>query len=132
MRWGQRRPVLAWFAVLGGAAVILAGCSVLRADRAPEAGEVAEVQLGKQLIDSYGCGTCHTIPGVPGANGLVGPPLTNWSKRAYIAGSLTNTPENLTRWIHDPQSVEPGTAMPDLGVSEQEARNIAGYLFSLD
>lgn len=71
------------------------------------------------------------IPGVTGAVGLVGPPLTAWAKRAYIAGNLANTPENLVRWIRQPQAVEPGTAMPDLGVEEGDARDMAAYLFSL-
>jgi len=79
----------------------------------------------------YGCGACHVIPGVTGATGMVGPPLDGWSRRVYIAGNLANTPENLVRWIRYPQAVEPGTAMPDLGVNEADARDIAAYLYSL-
>lgn len=86
---------------------------------------------GKELIDRYGCGTCHTVPGVPDAVGKAGAPLTSWAERHYIAGTLLNTPENLVAWISDPQRVEPGTAMPNLGVPQQEALDIAAYLFTL-
>jgi len=86
---------------------------------------------GKELIDQYRCGACHVIPGVRHANGLVGPPLLWWGRRTYIAGELPNSPENLVRWIRSPKSVEPGTAMPDLGLSDQEARDVAAYLYTL-
>ncbi len=86
---------------------------------------------GAQLINSYGCATCHTVPGVRGADGTVGPPLTKFGLRSYIAGELPNSEDNLVRWIQDPQDVEPGTAMPDLGVTEADATDIAAYLESL-
>jgi cytochrome c1 len=88
--------------------------------------------LGREAMQRYGCGSCHTIPGVDGADALVGPPLVHFSKRAFIAGQLPNTPENLARWVRFPQEVEPGTAMPNLGVSAEEARNIAAYLSRLE
>ncbi len=72
------------------------------------------------------------IPDVQGADGTVGPPLIRWSERGFIAGQLPNNAENLIRWIMDPQSVEPGTAMPNLGVTPAEARDIAAYLFTLE
>jgi cytochrome c1 len=62
---------------------------------------------------------------------MVGPPLNDWSERGYIAGELPNNAENLIRWIMDPQGVEPGTDMPNLGVTEEQARDIAAYLFTL-
>lgn len=86
---------------------------------------------GRTLIDRYGCGSCHTVPGVPGADSWVGPPLTAFSKRSYVAGRLANTPENLTRWLQSPQEVSPGTAMPNLGVSSADARDMAAYLYTL-
>jgi cytochrome c len=86
---------------------------------------------GETAIHEYGCVMCHVIPGVSGANGHIGPPLTDFAKRYYIAGNLKNTPENLIRWIRNPDSVEPGTAMPNIGVSEQDARDIAAYLSTL-
>ena len=88
----------------------------------------ANPDRGAELIGSYGCGSCHTVAGVHGADGEVGPPLTDFGKRTYIAGELVNGPDNLERWIQDPQAVEPGTAMPDLGVTAPDARDIAAYL----
>lgn len=86
---------------------------------------------GKELIQAYGCGSCHTIPGLHAAQGLVGPPLMFFSRRTMIAGELPNSPENLIRWIRDPKAVEPGTAMPTLGLTEYEAHDIAAYLYTL-
>jgi cytochrome c len=86
---------------------------------------------GPALLRSYGCGTCHTIAGVTGANGLVGPPLTGIAQRSFIAGVLPNAPENMVRWIEDPKAVDSLTAMPVLGVSPADARDIAAYLYTL-
>jgi cytochrome c len=90
-----------------------------------------DAEIGHDLIEHYGCGSCHMIPGVRGADGLVGPPLIAMGSRTFIAGELANTPDNMVRWVMDPQDVEPGTAMPDLGVTKDEARNIAAYLAGL-
>jgi cytochrome c1 len=87
---------------------------------------------GAELITRYGCGSCHTIPGVNRADGLVGPPLTRFGARSYVAGQLPNNADNLRRWISDPQAVEPGTAMPNLGVTAIDAQDIAAYLYTLD
>ncbi|MFF0365812.1 c-type cytochrome [Micromonospora sp. NPDC005087] len=87
---------------------------------------------GAELIAQYGCGSCHTIPGINRAEGLVGPPLTRFGARSYIAGQLPNNADNLRRWIADPQAVEPGTAMPNLGISAIDAQDIAAYLYTLD
>jgi cytochrome c2 len=78
----------------------------------------------------YGCPTCHVIPHVPGAIGKGGPSLDSVSQRSYLAGSLPNTPENLEHWIMHPQHYQPGTAMPEMGVSEQDAHRIAVFLNS--
>ena len=87
---------------------------------------------GADLITRYGCGSCHTIPGVNRADGLVGPPLTRFGARSYIAGQLPNNADNLQHWISDPQAVEPGTAMPNLGVTAIDAQDIAAYLYTLE
>ena len=86
---------------------------------------------GRKLARDYGCGSCHTIPGVPGADALVGPPLADMGSRMYIAGRLTNTPQHMIRWIQDPQAIDSGTAMPNVGVSERDARDIAAYLYAI-
>ena len=86
---------------------------------------------GRDLLRGYTCGGCHVIPGVSAADGQVGPPLTDWASRSYIAGAIWNTPENLMRFIMDPGGVEPGTSMPDLDVREEQARHMVAYLFTL-
>lgn len=92
---------------------------------------IGDRDRGKDQIVAYGCGSCHVIPGVPGAVGQVGPPLTRFAKRAYIAGEVPNNGDFLVQWISVPQSIEPGTAMPNLGVSNAQARDIAAYLYDL-
>lgn len=90
-----------------------------------------DADAGKKLVRSHGCGSCHGIPGIPGARGIVGPPLDHMGRRGYIAGVLANTPEEMTRWLRDPPAVDASTAMPAQGLSEAEARDIAAYLFTL-
>ncbi|HEX9942407.1 MAG TPA: c-type cytochrome [Thermoanaerobaculia bacterium] len=112
------------------ALALLAGCygEVEQMAAAMTGGSPAR---GKATIRRYGCQTCHSIPGVEGARGQVGPPLDGIGSRSYLAGRLHNEPQNLIRWIRDPQGVEPGTAMPELGVTEQDGRDIAAYLYTL-
>lgn len=86
---------------------------------------------GRTAIALYGCGSCHAIGGITGARGRVGPPLTGIAERTMIAGEVPNTPEMIVRWIRNPQAIEPGTAMPNLGVDERTARDIAAYLYTL-
>jgi cytochrome c len=86
---------------------------------------------GNELIRSYGCGSCHTIPRVPGAESSVGPSLAGEATRAYIAGVTPNTPENMIRWIMNPPSVDDKTAMPNLHVNAADARDIAAYIYTL-
>ncbi len=88
-------------------------------------------QQGRAALQEYGCGACHSIPGIQGANARVGPRLHGIVEQSFIAGKLSNTPENLVRWIRDPQAVTPGTAMPDLNVSEATAQDMAAYLYAV-
>jgi cytochrome c1 len=122
------RPLapLAPLALVAGA-LALAGC----APAAPAEPTFGDARQGLRTIQAHGCGACHVIPGVPGASGTAGPPLTDYARRGYVAGALPNTPENLARWIRTPQAIEPGTAMPDLGIGEAEARDIVAYLYTL-
>jgi cytochrome c oxidase assembly factor CtaG/cytochrome c2 len=103
----------------------LSGCT--RRDGQASARHAAALH-GSKLISHYGCGSCHAIPGINGADGLVGPPLTHWSRRAYIAGVLPNDDYNLQLWIQHPQQVVPGVDMPDMGIDQRDARDIAAYL----
>jgi cytochrome c len=104
-----------------------AGCSRLSPATEPD----GDPKQGAILLSAHGCGACHTIPGVSGATGSIGPPLTGYARRVYVAGKLPNQLDNLVRWIRDPQSIEPGTAMPNLFVNESEARAMAAYLYTL-
>ena len=86
---------------------------------------------GRKLVIKYRCGSCHVIPGVPNANGTVGAPLTAMGRRTMIAGVIPNTPPNMERWVRDPKAIDPKTAMPDLGLTKQQARDVAAYLYTL-
>jgi mono/diheme cytochrome c family protein len=93
-------------------------------------GESSKEDRGEIVLRQYACHACHRIDGVVGPDTNVGPALVNWRDRRYIAGTLPNTPENLVRWIVDPARVSPDTLMPDLGVSEAHARDMANFLFA--
>lgn len=117
-----------------GGRLWLAGLSLLAACRRGEPAQLVpggNPETGKQLISSYGCGSCHTIPGVSGADGMVGPSLEHFASRTYVAGEVPNTAAFLVQWIQTPQAIEPGTAMPNLGVTDRQARSIAAYLYTL-
>jgi cytochrome c1 len=131
MTWSTRRAglVAAWLAVAVAAALV-ASCGGPQAGP-PQVARSGDPARGAQLISSYGCAGCHTVPGVAGADGLVGPPLDHFALRSYIAGMLPNTEANLHHWIEDPQAVVPGNAMPDLGVTPQDATDITAYLYTL-
>ena len=86
---------------------------------------------GAALVKERGCGGCHEIPGIRSANGNVGPPLHRIGTRTYIAGFLQNSPDNMASWIQDPQTVLPGNAMPRMGISADEARDITAFLYTL-
>ena len=105
----------------------MSGC-VQRASAVVAGGDAAR---GRQYITTMGCGGCHDIKGIAGARGRVGPPLDGIASRSMIAGEAPNSPENMIRWIEDPQAIEPATAMPNLGVPEPVARDIAAYLYTL-
>jgi mono/diheme cytochrome c family protein len=87
--------------------------------------------IGKRLVRRYGCAGCHTIPGVPGSMGQVGPDLTGVAARVYVGGVINNTPDNLIQWIVNPREIDEKSAMPATGISRAEARHVAAYLYTL-
>jgi cytochrome c len=109
-------------------AVMCAGCGAATATQQVPGGNA---DRGASTIQKYGCGTCHIISGISGANGEVGPPLSGIANREYIAGRLRNTPDNMVHWLQYPQAVDPGVDMPDMGLSSADARDIAQYLYTL-
>jgi cytochrome c551/c552 len=110
----------------------LGGCgrSVERQAAAMTGGEPAR---GKGLVRRYGCVSCHAIPGVPGVagQGTIGPSLEGIAGKDTLAGKLPNEPKNMIRWIRDPQGLQPGSAMPDMDIAEQDGRDIAAFLYTL-
>ena len=97
----------------------------------PPATTGGDSKRGVATISRYGCGSCHTIPGVVNAHGLVGPSLAGFGSRMYIAGILPSAPDNFSRWVRDPKSINQKTVMPNLGVTAQDAADIGAYLYSL-
>lgn len=91
----------------------------------------ASAERGKEAIRTHGCVACHTIPGVAGPKSHVGPPLEKIARRAYIGGMVPNVPSEMIRWLKDPPQVDPRTAMPAMGISDAEARDMAAYLYTL-
>lgn len=119
-----------WFLVVAAILTsIPTGCGMER----PPDFEVpgGDAAAGRLVIEQYGCGACHTIPGVRGARGKVGPPLDTFARHPYIAGKFPNRPQLLIRFIQNPPALAPRTAMPALGISDAHARDIAAYLYEL-
>jgi putative membrane protein len=114
------------------ALLVLGGCRQSGALSVQEAANLTGGDAGRGAVAlrQYGCGACHVVPGIPGAEGQVGPSLAGVGGRAYVGGVLTNTPDHLVRWIVNPRGVDPLTAMPDVGVAPSTARDIAAYLYS--
>jgi cytochrome c len=122
MRPERALRVLCWLAFMAAAV----GC-----DKRPQPAPLGDAENGKLLLRQFACGSCHTIPGVAAARGVTGPPLEGVGRRVYLGGVLPNSPENMALWIQHPQRFEPGTAMPDLGVTPGHARDMAAYLSRL-
>jgi len=109
--------------------LLLAGCDA-RSEQGPP-NFSGDPKRGMALIQHYGCGNCHLIPNISDAKGNVGPPLLHVGTRTYLAGFISNSPENMARWIQNPQKALPGNAMPQMGVTPQEARDITAFLYTL-
>ncbi|HEY8310532.1 MAG TPA: cytochrome c oxidase assembly protein [Gemmatimonadaceae bacterium] len=125
-------PSVSRAGVVASAALVTA-TTITACSRTPAERQVADgsPRLGKVAIQHYGCGSCHAIPGIRSADGIVGPSLAGIADRRMIAGIVPNTPDEMVRWIVMPQSMAPGNAMPNLGVSDGQARDIAAYLYTL-
>jgi cytochrome c len=123
-QWGSFATVLA-----ASVFVFLAACNHPKPNRVVVGGDP---ERGKVAIKKYACGACHIIPGIEGAVGRESHPLFGFANRGDIAETVVNTPDNLVRWIQRPTEIRPRTRMPIMGVSEQEAKDIAAYLYTLD
>ena len=112
-----------------GGILMLAACSndsAVKPVNAP-----GDLDRGRMALTQYACHSCHVIPGITGSQIFVGPSLKGMGSRPMIAGKLINSPENMMRWIRYTQEVDPDNLMPDMGVSEQHARDMVAYLESL-
>jgi cytochrome c len=121
-------------AVVGIALVTLVvGCAAGCSDDQQRAATMTggDPSRGRLAIRRHGCGTCHEIPGVGGATSHVGPSLAEIGAHLYLAGHLPNTATNMIEWIRYPQRVVPGNVMPDMGITEADARDIAAFLYTL-
>jgi cytochrome c2 len=121
------RSVLALGLIAVGA-LALSGCDTTARSSSAMVG--GDARRGPEKILAYGCATCHAIPGVPGAAGTVGPPLNQLARRSYIAGG-PNAPDRLIEFLRHPRGLRPGTPMPEMGVTDTDARDIAAYLYTL-
>lgn len=115
------------------ALVGLSGCNGAESNHVPRDQRVVggDPRMGRAIVAALECGVCHRIPNINGAHGVVGPPLIEFGRRQYIAGVVPNQPAVLVRWVMDAPSIAPNTAMPDLPLSEEEARHVAAYLYTL-
>jgi len=111
------------------AALSLAGCEG-NSGNGPD-NFAGDARRGAALIKQHGCGGCHLIPNIAQATGNVGPPLLHIGTRTFIAGFINNSPENMALWIQDPQKALPGNAMPRMGISQEDARDITAFLYTL-
>ncbi|MGZ8216649.1 c-type cytochrome [Methylomagnum sp.] len=109
--------------------LLLAACDP---PKPPAPSLLGDAERGKIALRQHACPACHVIPGMVEATGRVGPPLDRWASRGYIAGRLPNTPDHLVDWLRQPQAIAPGSAMPDLGVTERDAWDMAAYLYRPD
>jgi cytochrome c oxidase subunit 2 len=87
---------------------------------------------GEHVFQQNTCVSCHSIRGLPGATGTVGPDLTHLGSRSTLgAGVIQNTPDNLRAWIRDAQAIKPGVLMPAFGsLSESDISALVDYLES--
>ena len=120
-------------AVVGALALLAAGCAREGPAHAPIGRNgLGDPHRGAQVILRGACGSCHVIPGISLANGVAGPSLAGMGARSVVAGVLANTPQNMAAWLRDPQRFVPGAAMPADVLNDQEARDAAAYLATLE
>ncbi|HUD29162.1 MAG TPA: c-type cytochrome [Novosphingobium sp.] len=108
---------------------LLAACEDVAV--APHEAGAPSIARGKAATEELGCGACHRIPGI-WPEGTTGPPLAGFAKRGLIAGKLPNRPGELAAYLLDPPATVPGTAMPKVPMTRQQAADIAAFLHHSD
>lgn len=112
--------------------LLTAGCGGAERDQQLAQTRVGQAENGRLLIRRVGCAACHHIPGVEAPKGSVGPSLRGFANRSLIAGRLPNRPPQLVQWVRNAPAFDPLTAMPPMPLTEEEARDVAAYLYTLD
>lgn len=113
--------------------LIISGCGLLTSSQDARVEETGgNIARGEDLMRTHGCVACHSVPGMGSVNSGYGPDLDGFADRRLIGGTAENEPETLIEFLMAPQSVVPGTGMPTLGLTEDEARDIASWLYTLD
>ena len=112
-------------------AILLLACCNREEKQSAELSSGGDVDRGKEAIARYGCNSCHNIPGIKGPKGMVGPPLDHMASRSFIAGKFPNNPQTMIDWLQNPPKYDPQSAMPNLGVTPADSRDMAAYLYTL-
>lgn len=115
-------------AALLGAALLIAGCGATA--EPTRTGVAGDPDRGREVYLQYGCASCHATPDVPSVSDGIGPDLHDFASNVYIAGQIPNRPEELIQWIRQPQQMIPGSIMPNMGVTQEDAEDIAAFLYS--
>jgi cytochrome c2 len=124
--------LLALAAVASGVSLVVQHRQSATADRAHTVALTGgDPKAGRTLFDRRGCGACHAISNDRDATGLAGPPLGKFGLRSVLAGEWPNDPAHLIAWVQHPQAMKPGVGMPDAGLTEEEARDVSAYLYTL-
>ena len=91
-----------------------------------------QTEEGQKQFVALSCGTCHTVDGLRGANGVFAPNLTHFASRATLgSGVAPNDEQNLRSWLKDPQTLKPGCLMPNMQLTDNQVDAILAYLRTL-
>lgn len=132
MMIGAKRRLQWLFGVLA-LVLVVTGCGIMSGSEDARVEETGgNIERGEELVRANGCLVCHSVSGTSSVMNGYGPDLDGFANNRLIGGEIENTPENLIQFLQSPQSVVPGTAMPTIGLTEEEARDIASWLYSLD
>lgn len=122
-----------WLVAISALVLIVTGCGLITSSQDARVEETGgNIARGEDLVRTHGCVACHSVPGMASVDNGYGPGLDGFADRRLIGGSAENEPDTLIQFLMSPRSVNPDTAMPTIGLSEEEARDIATWLYTLD
>jgi mono/diheme cytochrome c family protein len=125
---------VALFALIATTPFAVVGCDLAPKPLNTKRVEDGDPARGLALVagGSYGCAACHAIPDIRFPKGNVGPPLAGMAGRSLIAGHLPNKPGVMVAFLQNPPALAPQTGMPNVGLTTEQARDIAAYLYTLE